>query len=167
VSGLVDDGRQLRVAGRSKRRASRSGVGRPLEAPSEPLTGDSHAALLEPAAAFAASLGFNVAFERTPNGASASTTMGRRWWSHHRDAGSGSTRDLTRARAEVMVDTVGYIVCAGVGLGLAIDGESIPYVAGWGEDRALNAVNQFAATIDPTARRIEMAIGIRPPAATA
>jgi hypothetical protein len=35
---------------------------------SEPLTGDSHAALLEPAAAFAASLGFEVAYERTPSG---------------------------------------------------------------------------------------------------
>ena len=38
----------------------------PLEPPSQPLTGDSHAALLEPAAAFAASLGYAVAFERTP-----------------------------------------------------------------------------------------------------
>jgi hypothetical protein len=62
-----------------------------------------------------------------------------------------------------MVDTVTYIVCAG--LGLAIDGESVPYVAGWGEDGALDAVNQFAATIEASARRIEAAI--RPPVATA
>ena len=55
-----------------------------------------------------------------------------------------------------MVDTITYIVCAG--LGLAIDGESIPYIAGWGEHGALDAVNQFAATIDATARRIETAI---------
>ena len=40
----------------------------PLEPPSQPLTGDSHAALLEPAAAFAASLGYDVAYERTPSG---------------------------------------------------------------------------------------------------
>jgi hypothetical protein len=45
----------------------------------------------------------------------------------------------TREQAEVMVDTVTYIVCAG--LGLAIDGESVPYVAGWGEHGALDAVN--------------------------
>jgi hypothetical protein len=51
---------------------------------------------------------------------------------------------------------VTYIVCAG--LGLAIDGESVPYVAGWGEAGALEAVNQFAATIDRHARRIENAI---------
>ena len=58
-----------------------------------------------------------------------------------------------------MVDTITYIVCAG--LGLDVDGESIPYVAGWGEDGALDAVNQFAATIDRLARRIEAAL--RPP----
>jgi hypothetical protein len=40
----------------------------PLEPPGQPLTGDSHAALLEPAAAFAASLGYEVAFETTIDG---------------------------------------------------------------------------------------------------
>ena len=49
-----------------------------------------------------------------------------------------------------------HIVCAG--LGLTIDGESIPYVAGWGEDGALDAVNHFATTIDQIARQIENAI---------
>jgi hypothetical protein len=58
-----------------------------------------------------------------------------------------------------MVDTVTDIVCAG--LGLAIDGESVPYVAGWGEQGALDAVNQYAVIIDELARRIEIAI--RPP----
>ena len=69
----------------------------------------------------------------------------------------------TRQQAGVMVDTITYIVCAG--LGLAIDGDSVPYIAGWGEHGALDAVNQFAATIDATARRIETAICR--PAATA
>ena len=69
----------------------------------------------------------------------------------------------TRQQAGVMVDTITYIVCSG--LGLAIDGESIPFVAGWGVDGALDAVNRFAASIDATARRIETAIG--PLAATA
>jgi hypothetical protein len=46
----------------------------------------------------------------------------------------------------VIVDSVTYIACAG--LGLTIDGESIPYVAGWAEDGALDAVNRFATTID-------------------
>jgi hypothetical protein len=55
-----------------------------------------------------------------------------------------------------MVDTVNYMVCAG--LGLAIDGESIPYIAGWGERGALDAVNEFATIVDASARRIETAI---------
>jgi hypothetical protein len=42
----------------------------------------------------------------------------------------------------VIVDTVTFIVCAGAGLD--VGGESIPYVAGWGEDGALDAVTEFA-----------------------
>ena len=34
-------------------------------------------------------------------------------------------------------------------------GETIPYVAGWGEDGALDAIHQDAQTIDEVARRIE------------
>jgi hypothetical protein len=64
---------------------------------------------------------------------------------------------FTREQAEVIVDTVTFIVCAG--LGLAVDGESVPYVAGWGEDGALEAVTQFAQTIDDLARRIEDSLG--------
>ena len=55
-----------------------------------------------------------------------------------------------------MVDTITYIVCAG--LGLMVEGESVPYVAGWGEDGALDAVNRFATTIDRIGRHIENAI---------
>ena len=40
----------------------------PLEPPSQPLTGESHAHLIEPAAAFARSCGYAVAFETTPPG---------------------------------------------------------------------------------------------------
>jgi hypothetical protein len=53
----------------------------------------------------------------------------------------------------VIVDTVTLVVCRAVGLGA--DGESVPYVAGWGEDGALDAVLEFAATIDALARRLE------------
>jgi hypothetical protein len=61
--------------------------------------------------------------------------------------------DRGRARAEVMVDCVTYVVCGRVGLDTG--GESIPYVAGWGEDGALDAIKQDAQTIDEVARRIE------------
>lgn len=54
------------------------------------------------------------------------------------------------------MDTVCFVVCASVGL--AVNGESIPYVAGWGEDGALDAVLEFAETIDALARRLEDAL---------
>jgi len=62
----------------------------------------------------------------------------------------------SRAQAEVIVDTVTYVAAASAGL--AVDGETIPYVAGWGEDGALEAVTEFAETIDTIARRIEGAL---------
>jgi hypothetical protein len=40
-------------------------------------------------------------------------------------------------------------------VGLDVGGESIPYVAGWGESGALDAICQYAETIDQLARRIE------------
>ena len=52
-----------------------------------------------------------------------------------------------------MVDTVTLVAASAVGL--AVDGETIPYVSGWGEDGALDAVTEFAETIDRVARRIE------------
>jgi hypothetical protein len=50
------------------------------------------------------------------------------------------------------------VVLGGLGLGLDVSGETIPYVAGWGEDGALDAVTQFAQLIDDLARRIEAAL---------
>jgi hypothetical protein len=44
------------------------------------------------------------------------------------------------------------------GLGLDVSGETVPYVAGWGEDGALEAVTTFATTIDDLARRLEGAL---------
>lgn len=43
--------------------------------------------------------------------------------------------EFGRERAEVIVDTAAYLVCSAVGLD--VGGESVPYVAGWGEDGAL------------------------------
>ena len=60
------------------------------------------------------------------------------------------------AQAEVIVDTVSFVVGSSVHLDLG--GETIPYVAGWGENGALEAVTEFAATIDRMARQIEQAI---------
>lgn len=44
------------------------------------------------------------------------------------------------------------------GLGPDVSGETVPYLAGWGEDGALEAVTQFAQLIDTLARRVEAAL---------
>ena len=69
-----------------------------------------------------------------------------------------------RDKAEVLVDCVTYVVCSSVGLD--VGGESIPYIAGWGEDGALDAIREYAETIDAVARRIEAALNADSTAAT-
>ena len=59
----------------------------------------------------------------------------------------------SRAQAEVIVDTAILVVLGG--LGLDVSGETVPYVAGWGEHGALDAVTKFAQLIDDLARRVE------------
>ena len=65
----------------------------------------------------------------------------------------------------MLVDCVTYVVCASVGLD--VSGESVPYIAGWGEAGALDAIREYAQTIDAIARRIEDALGDGSSAATA
>jgi hypothetical protein len=55
----------------------------------------------------------------------------------------------------VLVDSVTYVVRSSVGLD--VGGESIPYIAGRGEGGALDAIREYAETIE--ARRIEDALG--------
>ncbi len=51
-------------------------------------------------------------------------------------------------------------------VGLDVGGESIPYIAGWGEDGALDAIRAYAQTIDTIARQIEAALDPEPEPAT-
>jgi hypothetical protein len=143
-----------------------------LEPPSEPLTGDSHEHLIAPLLAFAGSLGYSVSFKEIPGSAGGSCdARARRIVIDAQAPANAQVRTLihecahalgvdyerySRAQAEVIVDTVTFVVCSGAGL--AVDGESIPYVAGWGEDGALAAVSAFAESIDTLARRIEDAV---------
>jgi hypothetical protein len=61
-----------------------------------------------------------------------------------------------RERCEVLVDCVTYIVCSSVALD--VGGESIPYIAGWGEAGELDAIREYAITLDTIARTIEDAL---------
>lgn len=141
----------------------------PLEPPREPLTGDSHGHLIAPMEAFAESLGFAVSFEtidgpaggwcdphdkRIAIDADQPANARLRTLIHECAHAMGiDYRAYSRAQAEVMVETVTLLAASTVGL--AVDGETIPYVSGWGENGALEAVTEFAETIDEIARRIE------------
>ena len=151
----------------------------PLSAPREPISGDCHARRLVPLGDLAAELGYRVEYrpiegstggwcdscrreivvdEQLPANAQVRVLV-------HEVAhalGLGYTQ-YGRQRAEVLVDTVTYVVLAGQ-IGLDVGGESIPYIAGWGEAGALDAIREYAETIDRIARRIEDAIA---PAAVA
>jgi hypothetical protein len=150
-----------------------SGEPVPLEPPREALTGDSHGHLLPRLRSFCESLGYSVSFEqldgpaggwcdprakrivvdaRTPANARLRTLV------HETAHALGVDYErYSREQSEVLADTISFVVCSSVGL--AVDGESIPYVSGWGEDGALEAVTEFASTIDTLARRIEDALG--------
>jgi hypothetical protein len=140
-----------------------------LEPPRPPLIGDSHARLLAPLRGFVESLGYSVSFERIDGAgggwcdptakrivvdAGVSANAQLRTLIHETADALGSGYDRhSRAQAEVMVDTVTPVAASAVGLN--VDGETVPYVSGWGEEGALEAVTEFAETIDHVARRIE------------
>jgi hypothetical protein len=144
----------------------------PLEPERQPITGDSHTHLLAPLIALAAQVGFSVeqrpldgsadgwcdddaklivVNERLPGNARVRVLVHEIAHAH----GIGYA-DRGRARAEGMVDCVTYVVCAQ--LGLDTSSETIPYVAGWGEDGALDAIQADAQPIDQVARQIESAL---------
>lgn len=144
----------------------------PLEPERQPITGDSHSHLLGPLTALAGQLGFRIE-QRPLDGAadgwcdpqSKEIVVNKRLPANARvrvlvheiaHAHGIGYADRGRARAEVMVDCVTHIVCAQ--LGLDTSGETIPYVAGWGEDGALDAIQADAQTIDEVARQIENAL---------
>ncbi len=143
-----------------------------LHPPQQPISGDSHSHLLEPLTAFAASIQFTVSLEAIagPAGgwcdaqakrividAAAPANARVRALIHELTHALGiDYQHYGHQRAEVIVDTVTYIVAASVGMD--VGGESIPYIAGWGENGAIEAVSEAAQTIDTLARRIEEAI---------
>jgi hypothetical protein len=143
----------------------------PLAPPSQPITGDSHTHLLTPLIAHAAELGYSVKIRDLPDDGpggwcdpkrkqivvgTGPANREVRTLVHEIAHAHGLGYELGRERCEVLVDCVTYIVCSSVGLD--VGGEAIPYVAGWGEDGALDAIRDYAQTIDTVARRIEDAL---------
>lgn len=148
--------------------------GEPLpEAPREPITGDSHASYLEILSAHAGSIGFTVDGKALAHGIGgycdhkgkrivvstelASANARVRVLVHELAHAHGvSYREYGREVAEVVVETAAIIVCGAIGLDTS--GESIPYIAGWGEDGDLDAIRKHAETVDEIARKIESAV---------
>lgn len=143
-----------------------------LEPPSEPITGESHVHLLAPLERLAGELGYRVEQHRLDGAAdgwcdpearqivinvalpaNARVRVLVHELAHALGVGYA---DRGRARAEVLVDCVTYVVLGSVGLD--VSGETVPYIAGWGEGGELDAVHNDAKTIDRIAKRIEAAL---------
>jgi hypothetical protein len=144
----------------------------PLAPPCQPIDGDTHAHVMAPLERLAGELDYTVttrALNGTADGwcdsrkreivvnaylpANAQVRVLVHEVAHALGVGY---REYGRERAEVLVDTVTYIVCSSVGLD--VSGSSVPYVAGWGETGRLDAIRGYAETIDEIARRIEDSI---------
>ena len=67
--------------------------------------------------------------------------------------------DYSRDEAELIVESVAFIVCGSVGLDTS--GESVPYLAGWNPDNPGERIRLLAGTIDAIARAIEGALNAR------
>jgi hypothetical protein len=144
----------------------------PLGPPSQPITGESHHHLIAPLIAHVAKLGYRVEIRELPEdgpggwcdpkrrqivvGAGPANRQVRTLVHEIAHAHGLGYAEFGRERCEVLVDCVTYCVLGSVGLDVG-DG-SIPYVAGWGEDGALDAIRDYAQTIDTVARRIEHAL---------
>ncbi len=150
--------------------------GEPLpEVPCEPITGDSHERYIEPLTAHAESLGYTVESEQLEHARGYCDAKRRRIVvASDVDAANARVRilvhelahahgvsykDYSREQAEVIVETAAVIVCGS--LGLDTSGESIPYIAEWGESGDVDAIKQHAETVDSIARAIEQACGLK------
>jgi antirestriction protein ArdC len=146
--------------------------GEPLpEPPREAITGSSHECYLAPLKNHARSLGIAVyEYEPTSEAQGFYDEKGARIVISTELAPNGKVRTLvhelahahgvtykeySRGEAEVIVETAATIVCGS--LGLDTSGESIPYIAGWGESGDLGAIRKHASTVDEIARSIEHA----------
>lgn len=143
----------------------------PLEPPRASVEGDSHAHLLAPLEQHARSLGYQVRYEplegrdgycsekrsliaieqTLPSNAKVATLVHELAHAHGVDYQSYS-----RAEAELIVESVAYVVCGSAGLDTGSD--SIPYLAGWNGDEALDRISRLTGTIDEIARSIEHAL---------
>lgn len=153
----------------------------PLHPPSQPIEGDTHAHLLTPLEQLASELDYTLRRESL-DGSADGWCDSRKHEIVINDALPANAQvrvlvheiahalgvgysDYGRRQAEVLVDTVTFIVCGSVGLDTS--GSTVPYVAGWGESGELDAIRGYAETIDKIGRRIEDSLRSGEPVALA
>lgn len=138
----------------------------------EPVTGDSHAEFFRPLEVFAHTLGYSVSLESlSPGMGGYCDSKAKHIAVANDDAPNSQVRTLVhecahalgvgyeqygREQAEVLVETATFIVCTSIGLDTS--GSSVPYVATWGGDQAVAAIEAFARVVDDVARQIERAV---------
>ncbi len=149
--------------------------GEPLpEPPCEPLTGDSHTAMLPRLEAFASSIGWTVEAGDTGHADGYAAPREQRIRiSDQLGEPNRRVRTLVhelvhalgigyaehgREVAEVLTETAAFVACRSLGLDTA--GMSVPYVASWGESGDLDAIKQYADVVDKMARQIEEACDV-------
>jgi antirestriction protein ArdC len=141
----------------------------------QPITGDSHAEYLPRLEGWAAAQGISVSRERLEHGGGYYSDKDRRvvlsdaLGSPNRELrtllhelahalGVPNYREHGRDASEVIVETAAFIAAGAIGLDTS--GESVPYVAGWGEDGKLDAIRKCAELVDGIARQLEGACGL-------
>jgi len=148
--------------------------GEPLsEPPCEPITGSSHAPYIGKLESFARSIGYRVEYRPlehsggfcsesekliciSTNMASANAHVRTLVHELAHAVGVPTYKEHGRSDAEVIVETAAVIVCGSIGLDTS--GESIPYIAGWGETNDVEAIRRYAETVDTIARTLETAV---------
>lgn len=143
----------------------------PLDPPGQHVTGDSHSHLLAPLEEHAASLGYTVGYEPLDGRAGYCSARESRIVIDAALPANGKVATLvhelahahgidyqrfSRAEAELIVESVACIVCAGAGLDTS--DESVPYLAGWNPEQAGERIRLLAGTIVEIARDIERAL---------
>lgn len=148
--------------------------GDPLpEPPREPISGESHAELLPRLERHASGIGYEVSYE--PTGSTAlgyCDELARRIVVAPDQPANARVRTLVhelahalgvgyeeygREAAEVIVESAATIACASAGLDTS--GESVPYIAVWG-DGATDKLRVYAAKVDELAGELERACGV-------
>ena len=143
----------------------------PLDPPGQQVSGDSHADLLEPLERHADTLGYTVSYEPLTGRAGYCSSKEHRIVIDADLPANGRVATLvheiahahgvdyqrfTRPEAELIVESVAYIVSAGAGLDTG--SESVPYLAGWNDQQTVERIEALAGTIDEIARHIEHAL---------